>query len=180
LPVPILIEAAHILKPGGRVRLEATAKFAFGDRLQPGIAPDAPTVWEVELLEIKKPMPVPPFEMPAADKLKRTASGLAYEVIREGAGKTPKLGKEITVHYAGWTADGMLFDSTYQRATPMVRPFGNVIQGWVEGLQLMKEGAIYKFVIPSNLGYGKPGNPDAKIPPDTTLVFWLELVSCAE
>jgi len=180
LPQPIFTEGAALLKVGGRCRFEATAARACGERLPPGLAAETPTVWELELVAILKPLPIPPFELTADDKLKKTASGLGYEVIQEGAGKTPKMGKSVTVHYAGWLANGTLFDSSFQRAEPTSFQIGSVIQGWNEGLQLMKEGGIYKFTIPGNLGYGKPGNRNAGIPPDATLIFYIQLLSCAE
>jgi FKBP-type peptidyl-prolyl cis-trans isomerase len=85
------------------------------------------------------------------------------------------MGQEVTVHYAGWLEDGTLFDSSFERGDTASFQLGRVIQGWNEGLQLMKEGAIYKFTIPSELGYGKRGGGD-KIPPDSTLIFYVELI----
>jgi peptidylprolyl isomerase len=180
LPQPIFSEGAALLKVGACYRFEASASRACGERLPPGLAAETPTVWEIELVAILKPMPIPAFALTADDKLQKTASGLGYEVIKEGTGKTPKVGKSVTVHYAGWLTNGTLFDSSYQRAEPTTFQIGGVIQGWNEGLQLMKEGSIYKFTIPGNLGYGKPGNKGAGIPPDATLVFYIELISCAE
>lgn len=108
--------------------------------------------------------------------VKTTASGLQYEVITEGKGANPKATDKVTVHYKGTLIDGTQFDSSYDRGQPITFPLANVIPGWTEGLQLMKPGAKYKFVIPSNLAYGERG-AGAKIGPNETLVFEVELLS---
>ena len=104
-------------------------------------------------------MDVPPFAMPADDALTTTASGLAYEVLSEGDGAHPSATSTVTVHYAGWLTDGTPFDSSYGRGQPATFPLNRVIAGWTEGVQLMKPGATYKFVIPADLGYGASGAP---------------------
>jgi peptidylprolyl isomerase len=179
-PQPIFSEGAALLKVGARYRFEATASRAYGERLPQGLAAETPTVWELELVAILEPLPIPPFAQIADHEWTKTPSGLGYEVIKAGAGKTPKLGKNVTLHYAGWLADGTLFDSSYQRAEPAIWRVGAAIQGWNEGLQLMKEGAVYRFSIPGALGYGKPGNHNLGIPPDATLIYYVELIACAE
>ena len=176
LPIPMFKEGAKLLHLGERLRLEAPAKVAFGERMQPGMDPESLTFWELELVAIKKPLPVPAFALTPADKLVKTASGLGYEVIREGTGKAPTATSVVSVHYAGWLTDGKLFDSSFQRAEPTEFPLNRVIKGWTEGIQLMKEGAICKFTIPGDLAYGKPGMPP-DIGPDATLVFYIELLS---
>jgi FKBP-type peptidyl-prolyl cis-trans isomerase len=118
---------------------------------------------------------VPTFSMPATTALTTTPSGLAYEVMKAGTGKSPKATDKVTVHYAGWLTNGKAFDSSYQRGEPASFPLNRVIAGWTEGLQLMKEGGISKFVIPANLGYGARGAPPV-IGPDATLVFQVELI----
>jgi len=118
---------------------------------------------------------VPAFSMPATTALTTTASGLAYEVVREGTGKSPKATDKVTVHYAGWLTNGKPFDSSYQRGEPASFPLNRVIAGWTEGLQLMKEGGTSKFVIPAALGYGARGAPPV-IGPNATLVFLVELI----
>jgi FKBP-type peptidyl-prolyl cis-trans isomerase len=158
---------------GGATRFEAPAGLCWPQRLPQGLKPDTLVTWQVELHGIT---PVPQFSMPEESKLKRTASGLAYEVIKEGTGKQPKASDRVTVHYSGWTTDGKNFDSSYSRGQTTSFGLGQVIKGWTEGLQLMKEGAAYKFVIPPELGYGAQG-AGADIPPNATLVFYVELVS---
>jgi peptidylprolyl isomerase len=175
LPLPAFREAARVMRVGARYRFEMTAQQAWGDQLPRGMAPDTATVWEVELVEVKPPLPVPPFSLTPDDKLQKTASGLGYEVIREGTGRAPAKTDQVTVHYAGWLTDGKLFDASYQRAEPAKFRLNQVIRGWTEGLGLMKEGAIYKFTIPAELGYGDRGAPP-NIPPGATLVFYVELL----
>ena len=105
-----------------------------------------------------------------------TPSGLQYEVLREGAGASPKASDKVRVHYKGALINGEEFDSSYKRNEPTEFGVGEVIKGWTEGLQLMKKGANYRFVIPPQLGYGEMGTPDGGIPPNSTLVFEVELL----
>lgn len=105
-----------------------------------------------------------------------TASGLQYEVIREGSAEKPALQDTVTVHYRGVLADGQQFDSSYDRGEPATFPLNMVIQGWQEGLQLMGEGAHYRLYIPYALGYGERGG-GSMIPPYSALVFDVELIS---
>lgn len=107
--------------------------------------------------------------------VKITDSGLQYEVVEEGKGASPKLSDQVEVHYKGTLIDGTEFDSSYKRNQTAKFPLGGVIQGWQEGLQLMKEGAKYKFYIPSELGYGSQGAGES-IPPNATLIFEVELI----
>ncbi|MBN8702486.1 MAG: peptidylprolyl isomerase [Bacteroidetes bacterium] len=116
----------------------------------------------------------------AAEKLMKeftnvTASGLKYIVLKEGTGATPVEGSNVKVHYTGSFLDGTIFDSSVQRGKPIDFGLNQVIRGWTEGLQLMKEGAKYKFYIPYNLAYGEQGYPGA-IPPKSDLIFEVELI----
>jgi len=106
--------------------------------------------------------------------VKTTASGLQYEVLREGKGRQPTTTDTIKVHYKGTLIDGTQFDSSYDRGAPADFGVSGVIPGFGEGLQLMKEGAQYRFTIPSNIAYGQQG--PATIGPNQTLVFEVELI----
>lgn len=102
-------------------------------------------------------------------------SGLQYEVMREGTGRKPKATDSVKCHYEGTLVDGTVFDSSRRRGEPAVFPLNGVIRGWTEGLQLMQEGAVYRFFIPYNLAYGENG-AGASIPPYAALVFEVELI----
>lgn len=107
--------------------------------------------------------------------IKVLPSGLQYEVITEGNGKKPKATDQVKCHYEGTLIDGTLFDSSIKRGQPAVFGVNQVIQGWVEALQLMSEGSRWKLYIPSELGYGAQGAGEM-IPPHSTLIFEVELI----
>jgi len=102
-------------------------------------------------------------------------SGLQYMVIKEGSGRKPKATDKVRCHYEGFLTDGTVFDSSVQRGEPAVFGLNQVIAGWTEGLQLMQEGAKYRFFIPYTLGYGTRG-AGASIPPYAALIFDVELI----
>jgi peptidylprolyl isomerase len=116
-------------------------------------------------------VPAPPdVKAPPADA-KKTASGLAYKVIKPGKGtKHPKSTDSVTVHYTGWTTDGKMFDSSVTRNEPATFPLNRVIAGWTEGVQLMVEGEKTRFWIPEALAY------KGQRPPLGMLVFDVELI----
>ncbi|NDV81628.1 FKBP-type peptidyl-prolyl cis-trans isomerase [Bacteroides sp. 51] len=109
------------------------------------------------------------------DGIKTLPSGLQYEVIAEGNGKQPKATDQVRCHYEGTLIDGTLFDSSIKRGQPAVFGVNQVIQGWVEALQLMTEGSKWRLYIPSELGYGAQGAGEM-IPPHSTLIFDVELI----
>lgn len=102
-------------------------------------------------------------------------SGLQYQVLQEGNGKSPKATDQVKCHYEGTLINGKVFDSSYRRGEPATFPLNGVIAGWTEGLQLMKEGAKYRFFIPFNLAYGTRG-AGQDIRPYATLIFDVELI----
>ena len=109
--------------------------------------------------------------------VKTTAAGLQYKVLKTGRGtKSPKPTDTVKVHYHGTLVDGTVFDSSVNRNEPASFSLKGVIQGWVEGLQLMKEGDKYQFTIPPSLAYGERG-AGAKIGPNAALIFDLELLA---
>ena len=105
-----------------------------------------------------------------------TASGLQYQVIREGQGPKPAAKDTVLVHYEGKLIDGTVFDSSYQRGQPAAFPLDQVIPGWTEGVQLMSTGSKYHFVVPPQLAYGSQG-AGGVIPPGAVLEFDIELLA---
>lgn len=106
-----------------------------------------------------------------------TRTGLQYEDLVKGNGETPRPGEKVVVHYTGWLEDGKKFDSSLDSGKPFefVLGFGQVIQGWDEGIASMQVGGKRKLIIPSKLGYGAQGYPGV-IPPNAPLTFEVELL----
>ena len=109
-------------------------------------------------------------------QVKTTPSGLQYEVLVEGNGQQPSPQDQVEVHYTGTLLDGTKFDSSVDRGVPATFGVTQVIPGWVEALQLMKEGSKWRLFIPSNLAYGPAGTPGGPIGPNQTLLFDVELL----
>jgi peptidylprolyl isomerase len=127
-----------------------------------------------------KPAAQPTPSAPAASASKNdmitTASGLKYQVLKKGTGTvSPTATDTVNVHYHGTLLNGTVFDSSVERGQPISFPLNQVIPGWTEGVQLMHVGDKFKFEIPPNLAYG-PNSPSPKIPPNSTLVFEVELL----
>lgn len=114
----------------------------------------------------------------AEPKEEKTASGIGITKIREGTGASPKAGDTVKVHYRGTLVDGKEFDSSYKRGQPATFPLNRVIPCWTEGVQTMKTGGKSKLVCPPSLAYGSSGRPG--IPPDSTLIFEVELLEIAK
>jgi peptidylprolyl isomerase len=135
--------------------------------------PVGTVVFDIELLDTRpNPRIAPPdVKAPPADAMK-TASGLAYKVLRPGTGiRKPSARSRVTVHYTGWTTDGKMFDSSVVKGAPATFPLDDVIAGWTEGVQLMVEGERTRFWIPESLAYkGERGQPRGM------LVFDVELI----
>mgnify|MGYP002621876709 FL=1 len=104
-----------------------------------------------------------------------TKSGLQYKVLQEGTGRSPKATDKVRCHYEGRLLNGEVFDSSYRRGEPADFGLNQVITGWTEGVQLMKEGAKFRFYIPYLLAYGERG-AGSQIPPYSTLIFDVELI----
>jgi FKBP-type peptidyl-prolyl cis-trans isomerase len=174
--VPGWTEGLQLMVKGEKTRFWVPEALAYAG--QPG-KPAGMLVFDVELVEIEEqPEPPPPPEVPAdvaaapADATK-TASGLAYKVLKPGTGtQKPKATDVVEVHYSGWTTDGKMFDSSVTRGKPTSFPLNRVIKGWTEGLQLMAVGEKTRFWIPVELAYeNKPGKPAGM------LVFDVELLA---
>ncbi|HEX5138202.1 MAG TPA: FKBP-type peptidyl-prolyl cis-trans isomerase [Planctomycetota bacterium] len=164
-----LPEAVQLMAAGEKCRFEVPPALCWENKkVLPAVGGNEMTIWLVELDRIIRFEPLDP------EKTRKTASGLEYQVIREGTGKSPGPTAQVAVHYTGWLENGTEFDSSVRRGKVSEFALNGVIPGWTEGLQLMKEGAIYRFRIPPALAYG-PGGRD-KIPPNATLIFDVELV----
>jgi FKBP-type peptidyl-prolyl cis-trans isomerase FklB len=108
--------------------------------------------------------------------IKTLPSGLQYKVLTEGSGKSPKAEDNVTVNYKGTLINGTEFDSSYKRGQPATFQVKGVIKGWIEALQLMKEGSKWQLFIPPELGYGERG-AGPLIPPNSALIFEVELIA---
>ena len=103
------------------------------------------------------------------------ASGLQYQILTSGSGKSPSITNRVKCHYTGMLLDGTVFDSSVQRGEPAEFGVNQVIAGWIEALQLMKEGDKWRLFIPSDMAYGARGAGNS-IPPHATLIFDVELI----
>ena len=135
--------------------------------------PKGTILFEIELLDTRSSPLVPPPDVKGPpDDAKRTATGIAYKVLRAGKGaRNPTRFGRVTVHYTGWTTDGRMFDSSVTKGTPATFRLDDVIRGWTEGVPLMVEGERTRFWIPENLAYGGKGDG-----PKGMLVFDIELI----
>lgn len=166
-------EGVQLMVAGEKRRMWIPQELAYNG--QAG-RPQGMLVFDVELLDIAPSPTVPPPDVarPPADA-KRTASGIAYKVLKPGTGTTnPTKRSRVTVHYSGWTTDGKLFDSSVRRGQPATFGLGEVIEGWTEGVQLMVTGEKMRFWIPEKLAY------KGERPPRGMLVFDIELISFNE
>jgi peptidylprolyl isomerase len=167
-------EGVQLMVVGEKRRLWIPQDLAY--RGQPG-RPAGMLVFDIELLEIAPdPSVAPPDVAGPPSDARRTPSGLAYKVLRAGAGSArPNRTSRVTVHYTGWTTDGKMFDSSVARGAPATFGLDEVIAGWTEGVQLMVDGEKTRFWIPQRLAYeGKAGAPAG------VLVFDIELISHKE
>jgi peptidylprolyl isomerase len=174
--IPGWTEALQLMVAGEKRRVWIPSKLAYGDTPRGG-APAGDLTFDIEMLDVMKAPDPPkvPEDVAAPPKTaKKTASGLAYRVLKPGTGKHPTATDAVRVHYTGWTTDGKMFDSSVMRGQPITFSLQQVIKGWTEGVQLMKVGETARFWIPGNLAYGdKPTRPGA---PAGTLVFDIELL----
>ena len=171
-------EGLQLMTKGEKRRFWIPADLAYGETPRMG-APAGQLTFDVELLDIVEgpDPPETPKELTAPADAKKTKSGLAYKLLKDGEGedKKPAASDRVRVHYSGWTKDGELFDSSVERGRPATFPLGGVIPGWTEGLQLMKVGDKMRFWIPADLAYGD--TPKRKGAPAGDLVFDVELLA---
>jgi FKBP-type peptidyl-prolyl cis-trans isomerase len=167
--IPGWTEGVQLMKKGAIYRFWIPEDLAYKGR--PG-TPQGMLIFEVELLSFENPPTISLPELTPPRKARTTESGLYYTVLKEGKGEHPTVKSTVTVHYSGWLSDGTMFDSSVTRGKSATFPLERVIPGWIEGLQLMKEGATYQFWIPVELAYqNKPGLPEGM------LIFEIELLS---
>ncbi|MEC8193520.1 MAG: FKBP-type peptidyl-prolyl cis-trans isomerase [Myxococcota bacterium] len=171
--IPGWIEGVQLMVEGEKTRFWIPEDLAYKGRPK---RPSGMLVFDIELIAIaatlseRFPAPEDVAEPPA--DAKRTASGLAYKVLKAGTGAArPTAASKVSVNYTGWQTDGTTFDSSFKRGRPATFPLGGVIAGWTEGLQLMVEGEQTRFWIPEDLAYkGRKGRPSGM------LVFDVELL----
>ena len=122
--------------------------------------------------------PADPLARAAAEKgAVVTASGLVYKSLKDGKGASPAASDKVRVHYRGTFPDGREFDSSYKRGEPATFPLNRVVKCWTEGLQLMKVGGKAKLTCPPGIAYGEKGAGNGEIPPNSTLLFEVELLA---
>jgi peptidylprolyl isomerase len=163
-------EGVQLMVTGEKRRLWIPSALAYNNA--PG-RPAGMLVFDIELFDITPSPSTPPPDVaaPPADA-KRTASGLAYKVLRPGqGGRRPEKTSTVTVHYTGWTTDGKMFDSSVERGQPASFGLDEVIEGWTEGVQLMTIGEKMRFWIPERMAY------KGERPPRGLLVFDVELIN---
>jgi FKBP-type peptidyl-prolyl cis-trans isomerase len=177
--IPGWVEGVQLMVKGEKRRFWLPAELAYGERSTRPDQPAGAVVFDIELVDfvsMPEPPQVPPDVAAAPADAKKTASGLAYKIIKRGQGKLrPAATSTVEVHYSGWTPDGKMFDSSVARGKPTSFPLDSVIKGWTEGVQLMAVGDKARFWIPGKLAYGdKPARGGAPAGP---LVFDIELLA---
>ena len=168
-------EGIAAMKPGGKRKLIIPSELGYGERgAGKLIPPGATQIFDVELLEIIKAFIDTDFSLPGRED--NTESGLRMIVHKEGNGEKPSAGQTVSVHYTGLLETGKKFDSSHDRGRPFKFPLGQgrVIKGWDEAIALMSKGEKRTLIIPPDLGYGSQDK--GRIPPNSTLIFEVELV----
>lgn len=169
-------EGVQLMKEGAKYKFTIPSELAYGEQGGGPIPPNSDLIFTVELFKVEVDEGKEFLKQNLTQSgIKATDSGLQYKVLLEGTGKSPSATDRVTVHYEGTLIDGTKFDSSYDRGKPIDFGLNQVIRGWTEGLQLMKEGSKYKLFIPSDLAYGPQGSPGA-IPPNAALIFTVELI----
>lgn len=163
------------MKAGGKRTIIIPASLAYGDEGFGPIPPNSSIKIMLEVFEVKDPIVAKMWDVDST-LFKQTESGLKYAIIEEGSGPDVQQGKVASVHYSGFLSDGTKFDSSVERDEPLMLMvgMGQVIPGWDEGLQLLKQGSKARFVIPPDLAYGE--RDLGVIPPNSTLIFDVEVV----
>jgi peptidylprolyl isomerase len=170
-------EGIKLLNKGAKATLSIPSDLAYGEAGAGPIPPGATLIFDVELVDVKKPLR--PLDISGFQSI-QTASGLKYTVVESKSGEKIMAGMRVKVHYSGFFEDGRMFDSSYQRGTPieLVVGKGMVIPGWDESLQLLSVGDKAQVLIPYNLAYGEAGR--GPIPGKSNLVFDMEIVDAVK
>ncbi|MEP6654869.1 MAG: FKBP-type peptidyl-prolyl cis-trans isomerase [Myxococcales bacterium] len=172
-------EGVQLMARGEKRRFWIPSGLAYGDKSTRSDAPAGAVVFDIELVDFVATLEPPqvPVDVDAAPKdAKKTASGLAYKILKRGKNKQhPVASSAVEVHYSGWTPDGKMFDSSVARGKTTTFRLDGVIKGWTEGVQLMAVGDKARFWIPGNLAYGDKPARDGT--PTGPLVFDIELLS---
>ena len=163
------------MKAGGKRTMVIPTSNAYGDEGLGPIPPNSSIKIMLEVFEVKDPIVAKMWDVDST-LFKQTESGLKYAIIEEGSGPDVQQGKVTSVHYSGFLSDGTKFDSSVEREEPLtlIVGMGQVIPGWDEGLQLLKQGSKARFIIPPQLAYGE--RDLGVIPPNSTLIFDVEVV----
>jgi len=170
-------EGIKLLNKGAKATLRIPSDLAYGEAGAGPIPPGATLIFDVELVDIKKP--AKPLSI-SGYQSRHTASGLKYTIVESKGGKKVEAGMRVKVHYNGFFEDGRLFDSSYERGNPieLVVGKGMVIPGWDESLQLLSVGDKAQVLIPYNLAYGEEGR--GPIPGKSNLVFDMEIIDAVK
>ncbi len=168
-------EGLSYLRVGDKARLWIPYQLAYGEQGRGPIPARTDLIFDIEVLEATDIIRAEPYDVAGKDTLS-TDTGLQYIIVKEGTGDYPKAGEMVKVHYSGFLTDGELFDSSVERDLPFkfVLGQGQVIRGWDEGVALMRTGAQYRFIVPSELAYGD--RTTGPIPAGATLIFDVELL----
>jgi FKBP-type peptidyl-prolyl cis-trans isomerase len=168
----VVIKTVTLVGEFDKAKIEASV--AAGEVAEKEAEAKAKAERETKLADVIKKA-----EDESKSKVVKNESGLMYVDLKVGEGETPKTSDKVDVHYTGWLVDGTKFDSSVDRGTPFTFSLsGGVIKGWLEGVATMKVGGKRKLIIPPDLAYGKQAKP--KIPPDSTLVFDVELLGISK
>ncbi|MFM7024064.1 MAG: FKBP-type peptidyl-prolyl cis-trans isomerase [Flavobacteriales bacterium] len=170
-------EGVVMLNVGDTAQFIIPPHLGYGSMQRGSIPANSTLIFDVMVVDTKKPVVPKPYDV-KGKTVHKTASGLEYVIVHQSKqGVQAVAGKSVTVHYTGYLLDGSKFDSSVERGDPFVFNLGqgNVIQGWEEGIALMKEGDKFRLIVPYNMGYGEQGYPPV-IPQKATLVFDVELI----
>ena len=167
-------EGLSTMRPGGKRKLIIPSNLGYGSRSAGKIPPNSTLIFEVELIEVMEAFVDTDFSLPGREEV--TNSGLRMIIHKKGSGVQPITGQTVEVHYTGLLETGSKFDSSHDRGRPFSFQLGQgrVIKGWDEAIALMSKGEKRTLIIPPDIGYGSRAM--GKIPPNSTLIFEVELI----